>query len=91
MTIRLRHKTIWRKILEGNKMTSKEIETILTRAIETAYSKQSEEALMQLGAVEDAVQSAIDGIDYNEVDGMTEKEAYDFYFDWASDCIASVL
>ena len=72
-------------------MTSKEIETILTRAIETAYSKQSEEALMQLGAVEDAVQSAIDGIDYNEVDGMTEKEAYDFYFDWASDCIASVL
>ena len=72
-------------------MTNKQIETILTRAIETAYSEQSEETLAQLGAVEDAVQSAIDGINYNEVDGMTEKEAYDFYFDWASDCIASVL
>ena len=69
----------------------KTIETILTQAIEDAYSSQSEEALMQLGAVEDAVQSAIDGIDYNEVDGMTEKEAYDFYYDWASDCIASAL
>ena len=68
-----------------------EIETILTKAVETAYSEQSEETLAQLGAVEDAVQSAIDGINYNEVDGMTEKEAYDFYFDWASDCIASVL
>lgn len=74
-------------------MTNKqiEIERIMTKAVETAYSEQSEETLAQLGAVEDAVQSAIDGIDYNEVDGMTEKEAYDFYFDWASDCIASVL
>ena len=72
-------------------MTNKEIETILTQAIEDAYTSQSKEALMQLGAVEDAVQSAIDGIDYSEVDGMTEKEAYDFYFDWASDCIASIL
>lgn len=68
-----------------------EIETILTKAVETAYSAQSKEVLRKLGAVEDAVQSAIDGIDYNEVDGMTEKEAYDFYFDWASDCIASAL
>ena len=68
-----------------------EIETIMTKAVETAYSEQSEETLAQLGAVEDAVQSAIDGIDYNEVDSMTEKEAYDFYFEWASDCIASVL
>ena len=74
-------------------MTNKqiEIETILTRAVEAAYAAQSEEVLSKLGAVEDAVQSAIDGIDYNEMDGMTEKEAYDFYFDWASDCIASVL
>lgn len=72
-------------------MTNKQIEMILTKAVETAYSEQSEENLAQLGAVEDAVQSAIDGIDYNEVDGMTEKEAYDFYYDWASDCIASVL
>lgn len=72
-------------------MTNKQIETILTKAIETAYSKQSEETLAQLCPVEDAVQSAIDGIDYNEVDGMTEKEAYDFYYDWALDCIASAL
>ena len=72
-------------------MTNKQIETILTKAVETAYSEQSEENLALLGAVEDAVQSAIDGIDYNEVDGMNAKEAYDFYFDWASDCIASVL
>ena len=72
-------------------MTNKEIETILTQAIEDAYSEQSEKVLAQLGAVEDAVQSAIDGIDYNEVDGMTEKEAYEFYYNWASDCIASVL
>ena len=72
-------------------MTNKEIETILTQAIEDAYAAQSEEVLSKLGAVEDAVQSGIDGIDYNEVDGMTEKEAYDFYFDWASDCIASAL
>ena len=72
-------------------MTNKQIETILTMAVETAYSEQSEETLAQLCAVEDAVQSAIDGIDYNEVDDMTEKEAYDFYFDWALGCIASVL
>lgn len=72
-------------------MTNKQIEMILTKAIETAYSEQSEEILNKLGAVEDAVQSAIDGIDYNEVDGMTKKEAYDFYYDWALDCIASVL
>ena len=72
-------------------MTNKQIETILTQAVENAYTSQSKEALMQLGAVEDAVQSAIDGIDYNEVDGMTEKEAYDFYYDWALGCIASVL
>ena len=72
-------------------MTNKQIETILTKAIETAYSEQSEEVSKKLDAVEDAVQSAIDGIDYNEVDGMTEKEAYDFYLDWALDCIASVL
>ena len=69
----------------------KTIETILTQAVEAAYAAQSEEVLAQLCAVEDAVQSAIDGIDYNEVDGMTEKEAYDFYYDWALDCIASVL
>ena len=69
----------------------KTIETILTRAVEAAYAAQSEEVLRKLGAVEDAVQSAIDGIDYNEVDGMTEKEAYDFYYDWALDCIASAL
>ena len=68
-----------------------EIEKILTKAVETAYLKQSEETSKKLGAVEDAVQSAIDGIDYNEVKGMTEKEAYDFYLDWASDCIMSVL
>ena len=72
-------------------MTNKQIETILTKAVETAYSEQSEENLALLGAVEDAVQSAIDGIDYNEVKGMTEKEAYDFYLDWALDCIASAL
>ena len=72
-------------------MTNKQIETILTQAVEYAYSFQNEEVLAQLGAVEDAVQIAIDGIDYNEVDGMTEKEAYDFYFDWSSDCIASAL
>ena len=74
-------------------MTNKqiEIETILTRAIETAYSKQNEEILSKLGSVEDAVQSAIDGIDYNEVKGMTTEEAYIFYFEWALGCIASVL
>ena len=74
-------------------MTNKqiEIETILTQAVEAAYAAQNEETLAQLGAVEDAVQSAIDGADYNEVDGTNEKEAYDFYYDWASHCIASVL
>ena len=72
-------------------MTNKTIETILTRAIETAYSKQSEETLSKLGAVEDAVQSAVDGIDYNEVKGMAAEEAYIFYFEWALGCIASVL
>ena len=68
-----------------------EIETILTQAVEAAYSEQGEEVLNKLGAVEDAVQSAIDGIDYNEVDSMTTEEAYDFYYDWALDCIASAL
>ena len=72
-------------------MTNKKIETIMTKAVETAYSEQSEKTLAQLCAVEDAVQSAIDGIDYNEVDGMTIEEAYDFYYDWALGCIASVL
>ena len=72
-------------------MTNESIESIVARAIVAAYSKQSEETLAQLCAVEDAVQSAIDSIDYNEVKGMTEKEAYDFYLDWALDCIASVL
>lgn len=72
-------------------MTNKQIETILTQAIEDAYSEQSEKVLAQLGAVEDAVQSAIDGIDYNEVKGMTTEEAYIFYYEWAWDCIASVL
>ena len=69
----------------------KTIETILTRAVEAAYAAQSEEVLRKLGAVEDAVQSAIDGIDYNEVKGMTTEEVYDFYYDWALDCIASAL
>ena len=73
------------------KMTNKQIETILTKAIETAYSKQSEEISKKLGAVEDAVQSAIDGIDYNEVKGMTEKEAYIFYYEWALVRIMSAL
>ena len=72
-------------------MTNKEIETILTQAIEDAYTSQSEETLNKLGAVEDAVQSAIDGIDYDEVDGMTTEEVYIFYYEWALDCIASVL
>ena len=72
-------------------MTNESIESIVARAIVAAYSKQSEETLAQLCAVEDAVHSAIDGIEYNEVDCMNAKEAYDFYFDWASDCIASVL
>ena len=72
-------------------MTNARIEAIMMKAVLTAYSEQSEETLLQLGAVEDAVQSAIDGIDYNEVDDMTEKEAYDFYHEWALGCIASVL
>ncbi len=72
-------------------MTNKQIETILTKAVETAYSEQSEETLAQLGAVEDAVQSAIDDIDYNEVKGMAAEEVYIFYYEWALDCIASVL
>ena len=72
-------------------MTNKEIETILTQAIEDAYTSQSKEALMQLGAVEDAVQSAIDDIDYNEVKGMAAEEAYIFYYEWALVRIMSVL
>ena len=72
-------------------MTNEQIKAILTQAIETAYSNQRDGILSKLGAVEDAVQSAIDGIGYSEVDGMTEKETYDFYYDWALDCIASVL
>lgn len=72
-------------------MTNEKIEAIMTEAVETAYASQTEEALSQLGSVKDAVQSAIDGIDFSEVDGMTEKEAYDFYYDWALDCIKSVL
>ena len=72
-------------------MTNKKIKTIMTKAIENAYSKQRDEILSKLGSVEKAVQSAIDGIDYNEVDGMTTEEAYDFYYDWALDCIASAL
>ena len=72
-------------------MTNEKIEKIMAMAVETAYSEQSKETLAQLVAVEDAVQSAIDCIDYNEVVSMTEKEAYDFYCDWALDCIMSVL
>ena len=72
-------------------MTNEKIEKIMAMAVETAYSEQSKETLAQLVAVEDAVQSAIDCIDYNEVVRMTEKEAYDFYCDWALDCIMSVL
>ena len=55
-------------------MTNEKIEAIMTEAVEEAYASQSEETLEQLGSVSDAVQSAIDGIDYSEVDGMTEKE-----------------
>ena len=43
-------------------MTNEKIEEIMARAIKTAYSKQSEEVSKKLGAVEDAIQSAIDGI-----------------------------
>ena len=67
------------------------IESIVARAIVAAYSKQSEETLNKLCAVEDAVESAIDGIDYNEVDGMTTEEAYIFYYEWALVRIMSVL
>ena len=72
-------------------MENEKIEAIMTKAVEAAYAAQTEETLSQLGSVKDAVQSAIDGIDFSEVDGMTEKEAYDFYFDWTLDGIASVL
>ena len=72
-------------------MENEKIEAIMTKAVEAAYAAQSEETLAQLGSVSDAVQSAIDGIDFSEVDGMTEKEAYDFYFDWTLDGIKSVL
>ena len=72
-------------------MTNEQIEAIMAKAVEAAYAAQSEETLAQLGSVSDAVQSAIDGIDFSEVDGMTEKEAYDFYFDWTLDGIKSVL
>ena len=72
-------------------MTNEKIEAIMTEAVETAYASQTEETLSQLGSVKDAVQSAIDGIDFSEVDGMTEKEVYDFYYDWALDGIKSVL
>ena len=72
-------------------MTNEKIEQIMEEAVRGAYASQSEETLSQLGSVDDAVQSAIDGIDFSEVDGMTEKEAYDFYYDWALDCIARAL
>ena len=72
-------------------MTNEKIEKIMKDAVEAAYAAQSDETLAQLGSVSDAVQSAIDGIDFSEVDGMTEKEAYDFYFDWTLDGIKSVL
>ena len=72
-------------------MTNEKIEKIMARAIKTAYSKQSEEILSKLGSVEKAVQSAIDGIDYNEVKGMAAEEAYIFYYEWALVRIMSVL
>ena len=72
-------------------MTNKQIETILTKAVETAYSKQNEEILSRLGSAEKAVQSAKDDIDYNEVKDMAAEEAYIFYYEWALGCIASVL
>ncbi|NCB96672.1 MAG: hypothetical protein EOM35_09595 [Negativicutes bacterium] len=72
-------------------MKKTQIEEIMVKAIKKAYATQSEKVLAQLGGVDNAVKSAIDGIDYTEVDGMTEKEAYEFYFDWAKDCIKSVL
>ena len=72
-------------------MTNEKIKSILTRAIETAYSKQNEEILSKLGSVEKAVQSAKDDIDYNEGKDMAAEEAYIFYYEWALGCIASVL
>ena len=72
-------------------MTNEKIEAIMTEAVSTAYASQTEETLSQLGSVSDAVQSAIDGIDFSEVDGMTTEEAYIFYYEWALGCIASVL
>ena len=72
-------------------MTNEKIEEIMKDAVEAAYAAQSEETLAQLCSVSDAVQIAIDEIDFSEVDGMTEKEAYDFYFDWTLDGIKSVL
>ena len=72
-------------------MTNEKIEKILTKAIKTAYSKQSEEILSKLGSVEKAVQSAKDDIDYNEVKGMAAEEAYIFYYEWALVRIMSVL
>lgn len=72
-------------------MTNEKIEEIMTDSVKAAYAAQSDETLAQLGSVSDAVQSAIDGIDFSEVEGMTEKEAYDFYYDWALDCIKSAL
>ena len=76
---------------EVNIMTNEKIEAIMTEAVSTAYASQTEETLSQLGSVSDAVQSAIDGIDFSEVDGMTTEEAYIFYYEWALGCIASVL
>ena len=72
-------------------MTNEQIEQIMEEAVRGAYASQSEETLSQLGNVDDAVQSAIDDIDYNEVKGMAAEEAYIFYFEWALGCIASVL
>ena len=74
-------------------MTNKqiEIERIMTKAVETACSKQSEEILSKLGSVEKAVQIAKDDIDYNEVKGMASEEAYIFYYEWALVRIMSVL
>lgn len=72
-------------------MTNEKIEKIMARAIETAYSKQSEEILSKLGSVEKAVQIAKDDVSYNEVKGMAAEEAYIFYYEWALVRIMSVL
>ena len=72
-------------------MKNEKIEKIMTRAIKTAYSKQSNEILSKLGSVEKAIQSAKDDIDYNEVRGMTSEEAYILYYEWVLGCIMSVL